>query len=42
MCLIGYLDKVIRLLVLILLRMSGYVKTFKDEDEDKNNKLMYF
>ena len=28
----------------MLLRMSGYVKTFKvkDEDEDKNNKLMYF
>ena len=28
---IGYLDKVIRPLVLILPKMSGYVKTFKDE-----------
>ena len=40
----GYLDKVIRSLVLILLKMSGYVKTFKvkDEDENKNNKFMSF
>ena len=40
----GYLDKVIRSLVLILLKMSGYVKTFKvkDEDENKNNKFMCF
>ena len=39
---IGYLDKFIRLLVLILPKMSGYVKTFKDNSEDKNkiNKLM--
>ena len=29
--LIEYLDKVIRPLVLILPKMSGYVKTFKDE-----------
>ena len=42
--LIGYSDKVIRQLVLIMLKMSGYVKTFKfeDEDKDKNNKLMSF
>ena len=39
---IGYLDKVRRPLVLILPKMSGYVKTFKDDSEDKNktNKLM--
>ena len=42
--LIGYLDKVTRQLVLILTKMSGYVKIFKnkDEDKDKNNKLMSF
>ena len=42
--LIGCLDKVIRALVLILPKMSGYVKTFKvkDGDKDKNNKLMSF
>ena len=41
---IRYLDKVIRLLVLILPKMSGYVKTFKvkDGDKDENNKLMSF
>ena len=41
---IGYLDKVIRQLVFILPKMSGYVKTFKvkDGDKDKNNKLMSF
>ena len=41
---IGYLDKVIRPLVLILLKMIDYVKTFKvkDGDQDKNNKLMSF
>ena len=41
---IGYLDKVIRPLVLIMPKMNGYVKTFKvkDEDKDKNNKLMSF
>ena len=31
-------DKAIRPLVLIMPKMSGYVKTFKD----KNNKLIYF
>ena len=37
---IGYLDKDIRPLVLIMPKMSGYVKTFKVED--KINKLMSF
>ena len=38
----GYLDEVIRPLVLILTKMSGYVKTFKfkDGDRDKKNQLM--
>ena len=36
--LIGYLNKVIRPLVLILSKMSGYVKTFKITD--KSNNLM--
>ena len=42
--LIGYLDKVLRALVLIMPKLSGYVKTFKvkDEDKDKKCKLMYF
>ena len=35
---IGYLDKVIIPLVSILPKMSGYVKTFKVEDEDKDKK----
>ena len=41
---IGYLDKVIRPLFLILPKMSGYVKTFKVKhgDKNKNNKLMSF
>ena len=41
---IEYLHTVIRLLVLILPKMSGYVNTFKvkDEDKDKNNKLLFF
>ena len=41
---IGYLDKVIRQLVLILPNMIGYVKRFKvkNGDKDKNNKLMSF
>ena len=41
---IGYLDKAIRPLVLIMPKMSGYVKTFKvkEGDKDKNNKLMPF
>ena len=38
--LVGYSDKDIRPLVLIMPEMSGYVKTFKVED--KNNKLMFF
>ena len=37
---IEYLDKDKRPLVLIMPKMSGYVKTFKVED--KNNKLMSF
>ena len=42
--LIGYLNKVIRPLVLILSKMSWYVETFKVKDgvEDKNNILMSF
>ena len=42
--LIGYLDKTIRPLVLIMPKMILYVKTFKvkDGDKDKNNKLMSF
>ena len=42
--LIGYLDKVIRPLVLTLPKMSGYVQSFKDKngDKDKNNKLVSF
>ena len=42
--LIGYFDKVIRSLVLIMPKMSGHVKTFKvkDKDKDKNNRLMCF
>ena len=41
--LIGYLDEVIRPLVLILLKMTGYGKTFKDKNGDKNenHQLMY-
>ena len=37
-------DKAIRPLVLIMPKMSGYVKTFKvkEGDKDKNNKLMFF
>ena len=42
--LIGYLDKVNRSWVLILSKMSEYVKNFKvkDGDKDKNNKLISF
>ena len=36
---IGYLDKTIRPLVLIMPKMSGYVKTLKVKE---GNKLMYF
>ena len=40
--LIGYLEKVIKPIVLMLPRMSGYVGTFKvkDKEKDKNNKLL--
>ena len=40
--LIGYLDKTIRPLVLLMPKMNRYVKTFKvkDGDKNKNNKLM--
>ena len=38
--LIGYIDKDIRPLVMIMPKISGYVKIFKVED--KNNKLMSF
>ena len=38
--LIGFLDKAIRPLLLIMRKMSGFVKTFNLED--KNNKLMSF
>ena len=40
--LIGYLDEVIRQLVLILPKMSRYVKAFKGKDanKDKNHKVM--
>ena len=42
--LIGYLDKDIRALVLIMPKVSGYVKTFKVKvgDKDKINKLISF
>ena len=42
--LIGYLEKVTRTLVLIIPKVSGYVKKYKvkDKDKDKNNKLMSF
>ena len=40
---IEYLDEVIKPLVLMLLKMSVYVKNFKngdkDDDKNKNNKL---
>ena len=41
---IGYLDKDVRPLFLIMPKMSGYVKTFKvkDGDKDKSNKLISF
>ena len=41
---IGYLSKIIRRFVLILPKMSEYVKTLKvkEGDKDKNNKLMSF
>ena len=41
--LVGYLNEAIRPLVLIILKLSGYVKTFeiKDGDKDEKNELMY-
>ena len=41
---IGYLDKVIRPLALIMSKMSGYVKIFKVKDGNKvkKNELMFF
>ena len=39
---IGYSHKDIRLLVLIMLKMNGYVKIFKVIEEDKSNKLISF
>ena len=41
---IGYLDKALRSLILIMPKMRGYVKTVKvkEGDKDKNNKLMSF
>ena len=41
---IGYLDKAIRPLVLIMPKISRYVKTFKvkEGDKDKNNNFMSF
>ena len=40
---VGYLDKVTRLLVLVLSKMIEFVKTFKvkDRNKDENNRLMY-
>ena len=40
--LMGYLDEVVRPLVSVLPEESGYVKTFKvkDGDKDKNSKLI--
>ena len=41
---IGYIDKALRPLGLIIAKMGGYVKTFKVKNGDKNksNKLMSF
>ena len=41
---IEYLDKVIRILVLTFPKVSGYVKTLKvkDREKDINNKLLFF
>ena len=42
--LIGYLDKAIRQLILIMPKMAGYVRTFeiKGGEKDNNNKLVSF
>ena len=34
---IEYLDEVIKPLVLVLLKMSGYVKAFKVKDKNEDN-----
>ena len=39
---IGYLDEAMKPLVLILSKITGYVKTVKDKDGNKDNKLMSF
>lgn len=39
---IGYFGKAITQLVLILPKTSGYVKTCKDKNYRKKNKLIYF
>ena len=41
---IGYFDKVIKPLILVLSKISGNVKIFKVKhgDKDKTNKLMFF
>ena len=39
---IGYLDKVIKPLVLILPKISRYVKTITFKDKDKNDKFTSF
>ena len=37
-----YLDKVIRPLALIMPKMSGYVKTFKVKDENKDSNVSLY
>ena len=41
---VGYLDKVIRPLVLVFPKITAYVKTFKikDGDKDTNNNMIAF
>ena len=42
--LIGYLNKALRPSILIMSKMSGYVKTFKvkEGDKDKNNNVFSY
>ena len=42
MCLIKYSDKATRILVFVMPKISGYVKTFKvkDGDKDENYKFL--
>ena len=40
--LIGYLDDAIGPLVLMLPEMGKYIRSFRDKDKNKNNKLMSF